>query len=607
MQTSLFGETARAPRNPFAAAVSFLLHGAALIWVAVLPATTQREKPKSAYDQFIKPNEKKLVWYRFKEKLPETRAETKSVAPPKAATKGSQSIVASGGRKADQMIWQPVPKVALPQNVDSPNIVAMRIPQIAPPPDRPKPKLFNPTREALREAIPDLLPDAPEVQTQTRTNVAGLDRGLSDALRNRPRFTPPPDKPRPRQPDPQLPDAPKVEVASNSRVPSLEQGLQEALRNKPQAKKFVPPVSRRPNAPPADLGQAPKVQLGSAAPVPTLGQGVNEALKNRPRFVPPPEQARKAPDPTMIPQAPSVEMASRSAVPSVGADPAAALANRPQAKAFRPPPAKRVEPLPPLIEDAPAVVASAPRGDVNAAIVGLRPVPRLDAPLPEGNRQADFSAGQKLSPEGGAPASPTATLSVPGIAISDSTPQSADRPEPVLVARAPTSAQNLMAAMRAAPPPQSSVITQGDVSALRVASAPDGHLAGRSVYSLSVQMPNITSYFGSWMLWFAERDAAKAGGLQPPVPMRKVDPRYVPSAVAEKVEGNVKLSAVIHQDGSVGEITILQSLDERLDFAAREALSKWLFQPATRDGTPIDVDAIVEVPFRLAPPELRYK
>jgi TonB family protein len=254
------------------------------------------------------------------------------------------------------------------------------------------------------------------------------------------------------------------------------------------------------------------------------------------------------------------------------------------------------------------VIASAPRGDVNAAIVGLRPVPRLDAPLPEGNRQADFSAGQKLSPEGGAPESPTARLSVPGIAISDSTPQPASRPEPVLVARAaPTSAENLMAAMRTAPPQQSSVITQGDTSALRVASAPDGHLAGRAVYSLSVQMPNITSYFGSWMLWFADRDAAKAGGLQPPVPTRKVDPRYVPSAVAEKVEGNVKLSAVIHQDGTVGEIAILQSLDERLDFAAREALSKWLFQPATRNGSPIEVDAVVEVPFRLAPPELRYK
>jgi TonB family protein len=81
----------------------------------------------------------------------------------------------------------------------------------------------------------------------------------------------------------------------------------------------------------------------------------------------------------------------------------------------------------------------------------------------------------------------------------------------------------------------------------------------------------------------------------------------VPSAVEEKIEGIVRLSAVIRQDGSLGDIVVVRSLDSRLDFAAREALSKWIFEPAMRDGAPIDVDAVIEVPFRLAPPELRYK
>jgi TonB family protein len=150
-------------------------------------------------------------------------------------------------------------------------------------------------------------------------------------------------------------------------------------------------------------------------------------------------------------------------------------------------------------------------------------------------------------------------------------------------------------------------IQQGDTTALRVATAPDGQFSGRAVYTLSVQMPNITSYYGSWMLWFSERDPSQKAGLQPPAPLRKVDPRYVPSAVEEKIEGIVRLSAVIRQDGSLGDIVVVRSLDSRLDFAAREALSKWIFEPAMRDGAPIDVDAVIEVPFRLAPPELRYK
>jgi TonB family protein len=283
-----------------------------------------------------------------------------------------------------------------------------------------------------------------------------------------------------------------------------------------------------------------------------------------------------------------------------------ALNNRPQPKTFRPPPAKRVEPLPPVLEEAPAVLASAARGDVNAAIVGLRPAPRLEAPLPDSSRQAEFSASPKLSAEGGEPGSPAAMLSVPGIAIGAAAAKPGESAAPVLVARAaPTSTQNLMAAARAAPMP--ATIRQGETTALRVATDPDGQFSGRAVYSLSVQMPNITSYYGSWMLWFAERLPTQTAGLQPPAPLRKVDPRYVPSAVAEKIEGIVRLSAVIRQDGTLADITVVRSLDSRLDFAAREALSKWIFEPATRDGAPVDVDAIVEVPFRLAPPELRYR
>ena len=46
---------------------------------------------------------------------------------------------------------------------------------------------------------------------------------------------------------------------------------------------------------------------------------------------------------------------------------------------------------------------------------------------------------------------------------------------------------------------------------------------------------------------------------------------------------------------------VVRRLDERLDGSAQEALAKWQFEPAVRNGAPVDVDAIFEMPFRLLP------
>jgi hypothetical protein len=36
-----------------------------------------------------------------------------------------------------------------------------------------------------------------------------------------------------------------------------------------------------------------------------------------------------------------------------------------------------------------------------------------------------------------------------------------------------------------------------------------------------------------------------------------------------------------------------------------EALAKWQFRPAHRNGLPVDVDVMVEIPFHLAPREIK--
>ena len=124
------------------------------------------------------------------------------------------------------------------------------------------------------------------------------------------------------------------------------------------------------------------------------------------------------------------------------------------------------------------------------------------------------------------------------------------------------------------------------------------------MYTIAIQMPNVTSYSGSWLVWFAEREPAPGAAppvIRPPEVVRKVDPKYVASAVADRVEGTIRLFGVIQKDGHVGHIAMIRQLDERLDRTSQEALAKWEFTPATRNGIPVEVDAVFEIPFHLAP------
>jgi len=44
----------------------------------------------------------------------------------------------------------------------------------------------------------------------------------------------------------------------------------------------------------------------------------------------------------------------------------------------------------------------------------------------------------------------------------------------------------------------------------------------------------------------------------------------------------------------------LRRVDERLDQFASEAIAKWQFQPATKNGAAVDVEATFWIPFRPA-------
>jgi len=71
--------------------------------------------------------------------------------------------------------------------------------------------------------------------------------------------------------------------------------------------------------------------------------------------------------------------------------------------------------------------------------------------------------------------------------------------------------------------------------------------------------------------------------------------------IRENVAGTVILYAVIRADGTVGDVRVLRSVEERLDRYATQALLQWRFQPAMKNGVAIDVEATFQVPFRPPP------
>jgi protein TonB len=66
-------------------------------------------------------------------------------------------------------------------------------------------------------------------------------------------------------------------------------------------------------------------------------------------------------------------------------------------------------------------------------------------------------------------------------------------------------------------------------------------------------------------------------------------------------EPMVELQIVVLADGSVGAIRVLKSLDDQdgLDRQAIEAAARWLFEPATLNGTAVAAKATLELEFRL--------
>lgn len=282
----------------------------------------------------------------------------------------------------------------------------------------------------------------------------------------------------------------------------------------------------------------------------------------------------------------------------------------------------------------PPPVIGAGAGDQKLIALSATPGPAMPAaPIPAGNVSANVS----ISPDGTRPGVPGGSdksspgagggaggngraggAVVPGITVSGGDPKGLTgvsglgNSNPLR-----TSPRNpLVAPGMSAVPGSSAAHDASAADAAKIpiserlkSGAPPEHIFGdHTVYTMNVNNPNISSSSGSWVLKFAElgessgssgsAPSARAGTLSGLVALRKVDPRYPPNLMRAHIEGEVVLYAIIRADGSVDSIQVARSLDPVLDQNAMEALAQWKFTPATKNGVPVALEAIIHIPFR---------
>ncbi len=88
-------------------------------------------------------------------------------------------------------------------------------------------------------------------------------------------------------------------------------------------------------------------------------------------------------------------------------------------------------------------------------------------------------------------------------------------------------------------------------------------------------------------------------GVSAPRALDTPDPEYSEEARKAKYQGVVVLWLVVGPDGKPRDIRVSRPLGMGLDQKAIEAVQRWRFEPAMKDGRPVAVQINVEVNFRL--------
>jgi hypothetical protein len=469
--------------RPRSFAVSVAIHSMAVVGLGLIaPQTSVSKRP--IYDQEIQPEAHKIVWYDYRKPvLPDVDAvkQIGTFPKPRGAEQSRDVIIATAPKAQSnkQLIWLPIPKVEIKQDLPVPNLIArtaMAVP--APPPPQPK-KPEKPQIAGTPAPQPNLSPPQPNADVNR-----AQERPVQAVEIPKPRkaFVPPPPV-------------------------------------KQEARLTIPVQT-------ADVPMPDASIIGTSSPKNVLPDGLGTAALS---------------------------------------------------KGMAPPPAAP-----------PGPTTTAGNAKVDIAIAGLHPADKLNV-LPSGTRPGEFSkapiVGETATGEvkGG--------LSVPDLSIrEDHTKVEPPRVDP--------SRKTIMYAEKVRSIPVTTLSVPLRPASRTIPQQIDARFQGRFVYTMVVPIENLPDYSGDWILWFAEREQKPGNSplMRAPIPLRKVEPveTLLPGA---RTEFRVQISATISKDGKVDGIALLRNTGTAFAQAVIQDVASWEFKPATRDGAPVDVDVILEIPF----------
>jgi protein TonB len=102
----------------------------------------------------------------------------------------------------------------------------------------------------------------------------------------------------------------------------------------------------------------------------------------------------------------------------------------------------------------------------------------------------------------------------------------------------------------------------------------------------------------------------RGGGVTPPHVIQQAEPEFSPEARKKKLGGDVLVSVVVDADGNPTDIKVERSLADKvdpklrkaaltLDAKAIEAVAKYKFTPAMKQGKPVPVKLFIDVNFQI--------
>ncbi len=148
-----------------------------------------------------------------------------------------------------------------------------------------------------------------------------------------------------------------------------------------------------------------------------------------------------------------------------------------------------------------------------------------------------------------------------------------------------------------APLPADIAGEDGNASGLRM-PAPDSRPSGTS----QSELPRIVEAPAPMPVPAPDFPPAPAAPALPevdqPIAVIRPPPRYPQEALRRNVGGTVRVQVQVAADGSVDRLELASSSGDRyLDRAALEAVRRWRFQPAVRNGQPVAASVIVPLEF----------